>query len=110
MLLPQKIRGSGTDHRGIHILRGWPDGGRHVLRPSLPFTTLESLIVAAITLTANMSEVEKSQAVTYEKPLAHDVYLEDDPHRAALEDNPDKPEKLTWQTTLSIFVSIPEPL
>ncbi len=53
-----------------------------------------------------MSDIEKPQTVTHEKPLAEDVYLEDDPHRAALEDNPDKPEKLTWGTVLSIFVSI----
>jgi hypothetical protein len=45
--------------------------------------------------------------VMHEKVVDEDVYLEDDPHRAALEDNPDKPEKLTWSTVLSIFVSGP---
>lgn len=57
-----------------------------------------------------MASIEKAQATAYEEPLAHDVYIEDDPHRAALELNPDKPEKLTWQTVFSIFVSIPRPL
>jgi MFS family permease len=34
-------------------------------------------------------------------------YLEDDPHRAALEDNPDRPERLTWGVCLSIlFLSL----
>lgn len=32
--------------------------------------------------------------------------LEDDPHRAALELNPEKPERLTWSTTLAVGVSI----
>ncbi|ETI23080.1 hypothetical protein G647_04876 [Cladophialophora carrionii CBS 160.54] len=50
-----------------------------------------------------MSDTEKPQAMAHEKPLAEDTYLEDDPHRAALEDNPDRPEKLTWGTVLSIF-------
>ena len=36
-----------------------------------------------------------------------DTYLEDDPHRAALEDNPDRPERLTWNVCLSIlFLSL----
>jgi hypothetical protein len=52
-----------------------------------------------------MSDTEKPQAMAHEKPFADDVYLEDDPHRAAFEDNPDVPEKLTWGTVLSIFVS-----
>jgi hypothetical protein len=33
------------------------------------------------------------------------TYLEDDPHRAALEDNPDKPEPLTLIKILAIAVS-----
>ena len=55
-----------------------------------------------------MSDTDKPVAIAHEKALAEDVYLEDDPHRAALEDNPDKPEKLTWGTVLSIFVRGPE--
>ena len=31
------------------------------------------------------------------------TYLEDDPHRAALEDNPDKPERLSWSVCLSVL-------
>ena len=30
----------------------------------------------------------------------------DDPHRAALEDNPEHAEKLTWTTLLAIIVSL----
>ena len=34
-------------------------------------------------------------------------YLEDDPHRAAFEDNPDRPERLTWNVILSVlFLSL----
>ena len=32
--------------------------------------------------------------------------LENDPHRAALEDNPDEPEKMTFMKGLAIFVSV----
>lgn len=32
--------------------------------------------------------------------------LEDDPHRAALELNPEKPERLTWSTILAVGVSV----
>jgi hypothetical protein len=34
-----------------------------------------------------------------------ETYLEDDPHRAALEDNPEKPEPLTLMEVLAIAVS-----
>jgi hypothetical protein len=34
-----------------------------------------------------------------------ETYLEDDPHRAALEDNPEKPEPLTLMKVLAIAVS-----
>ena len=39
-----------------------------------------------------------------EKQLAAD--LEDDPHRAALEDNPDQPEKMTFLKAAAIFVRL----
>lgn len=42
------------------------------------------------TLGAHLSKVE--------------TYLEDDPHRAALEDNPEKPEALTLMKVLAIAV------
>jgi hypothetical protein len=31
--------------------------------------------------------------------------IEDDPHRAALELNPEVPEKITWSTIMAVFVS-----
>lgn len=34
---------------------------------------------------------------------SENTYLEDDPHRAALEDNPDKPERLSWSICLSVL-------
>ena len=37
------------------------------------------------------------------------TYLEDDPHRAALEDNPEVPEPLTLMKVLAIAVSDPLP-
>lgn len=35
-----------------------------------------------------------------------ETYLEDDPHRAALEDNPEKPEPLTLMKVLAIAVRL----
>lgn len=52
-----------------------------------------------------MADIAKPQSTAQVKAIDEDAYLEDDPHRAALEDNPDTPEKLTWSTVLSIFVS-----
>lgn len=48
----------------------------------------------------NIVLMEKASSTT----PAHVEYLEDDPHRAALQDNPDTPEKLSWATIWSILV------
>ena len=36
----------------------------------------------------------------------HGVAVEDDPHRAAIDDNPEKPARLTAATILAVFVCI----
>ena len=36
--------------------------------------------------------------------INHDPHVEDDPHRAAIDDNPEKPAKLTSATILAVFV------
>ena len=35
--------------------------------------------------------------------------LDDDPHHIALEDNPEKPETITWSTIFAILVSLTLP-
>jgi hypothetical protein len=52
-----------------------------------------------------MAHLETTEAAPNTKD--ENIYLEDDPHRAALEDNPDRPERLTWSVCLSIlFLSL----
>ncbi len=57
-----------------------------------------------------MGDTANLGSASHADPVDKNVYLEDDPHRAALEDNPEVPEKLTWSTVLSIFVSELSPL
>ena len=48
------------------------------------------------------NETNAPDAGTKEVATEHQEFLGyDDPHRAALEDNPDKPERLTWAVALS---------
>jgi hypothetical protein len=51
-------------------------------------------------------EVENARSPSASEPQLSKVetYLEDDPHRAALEDNPEKPEPLTLMKVLAIAV------
>jgi hypothetical protein len=53
-------------------------------------------------------EVENARpASASEQQLSKvETYLEDDPHRAALEDNPEKPEPLNLMKVLAIAVSL----
>lgn len=50
----------------------------------------------------NLEEIE---AVTRQRQEMAASDIEDDPHRAALENNPEEAERLTWATGMSVFVS-----
>lgn len=51
-------------------------------------------------------DVEQSSNEESAVHQEHHIPLDlDDPHRAALEDNPDKAERLTWTTLLAVIVS-----
>lgn len=54
----------------------------------------------------NVIDAERSSNEESAMHLEHHIPLDlDDPHRAALEDNPDKAERLTWTTLLAVIVS-----
>lgn len=61
-----------------------------------------------ITMAALQSKRESAVEGTSETYHVENTVLVDldDTHRAALEDNPEKPEKLSWSTILSVFVSL----
>jgi hypothetical protein len=53
---------------------------------------------------ANKSEeIEAAPAPRPQVVMTEDI--EDDPHRAALELNPELADKITWSTTMAVFVS-----
>ncbi len=49
------------------------------------------------------------ETVEYATTEMSTLYLEDDPHRAALELNPEKSEELTWSTIFAVIVGTPSP-
>ena len=55
---------------------------------------------------ASIQEVKDAIPTTelVEMVPENDLFLEDDPHRAALVDNPEKPAPLSWSTLLAVFV------
>jgi hypothetical protein len=53
-----------------------------------------------------VSEVERIENATSPQRIP-DVDLLDDAHLAALQDNPEKPEKPSYSTILAVFVSLP---
>lgn len=57
---------------------------------------------------ADVHDVKEAtlSAERLETAAKDNVYLEDDPHRAALEDNPDKSAPVQWSTMLAVFVRI----
>jgi hypothetical protein len=56
----------------------------------------------------NDTMVAESQHLEASQPLEETSSIDwDDPHRAALADNPEKAEKLSWSTILAVMVSTP---
>lgn len=51
-------------------------------------------------------EIEQVAQQHQHQPNISALDLEDDPHRAALEDNPDKAEIPSWSTLLAVLVRI----
>lgn len=51
-------------------------------------------------------EIERSSPAEEMELAKVETYIEDDPHRAAMEDNPDKPEPLTLMKVLAIAVRL----
>jgi hypothetical protein len=54
--------------------------------------------------TRDNEQVEMASAPPLAEPTKAEMYLEDDPHRAALEDNPEIPEPMTVIKLVAIAV------